>query len=68
MQSCHHKLLDRTLIWNDHHLRHALREYGLEDAVKKLVRKHCCDQAPVELRAKILIRIQEVRAQIEVID
>ena len=27
VQSCHHKLLDRTLIWNDHHLRHALREY-----------------------------------------
>ncbi len=45
-----------------------LREYGLEDAVKKLVRKHCCDPAPVELRAKVLIRIQEVRAQIEVID
>jgi mycothiol system anti-sigma-R factor len=46
-----------------------LREYGLEDAVKKLVRKHCgCDAAPADLRAKVLVRIQEVRAQIEVAD
>ena len=45
-----------------------LREYGLEEAVKRLVRKHCSDSAPVELRAKVLIRIQEVRAQIEVIN
>jgi mycothiol system anti-sigma-R factor len=45
-----------------------LREYGLEDAVKKLVRKRCCDPAPDGLRAKVLVRIQEVRAQIEVID
>ena len=43
-----------------------LREYGLEDAVKRLVRKHCgCDPAPAELRAKVLVRIQEVRARIE---
>jgi len=27
VQSCRHELLDRTLIWNEHHLRHALREY-----------------------------------------
>jgi mycothiol system anti-sigma-R factor len=45
-----------------------LREYGLEDAVKKLVRKRCCDPAPEGLRAKVLVRIQEVRSQIEVID
>jgi mycothiol system anti-sigma-R factor len=43
-----------------------LREYGLEDAVKRLVRKHCGrDPAPTELRAKVLVRIQEVRAHIE---
>jgi mycothiol system anti-sigma-R factor len=43
-----------------------LREYGLEDAVKRLVRRHCgCDPAPTELRAKVLVRIQEVRAHIE---
>ena len=43
-----------------------LREYGLEDAVKRLIRKHCgCDPAPADLRAKVLVRIQEVRAHIE---
>ncbi len=39
-----------------------LREYGLEEAVKRIVQKHCCDPAPAELRAKILVRIREVRA------
>jgi hypothetical protein len=43
-----------------------LREFGLEEAVKRLVQKHCgCDPAPAELRAKVLIRIMEVRATIE---
>jgi mycothiol system anti-sigma-R factor len=43
-----------------------LREYGLEEAVKRVVQKHCgCDPAPAELRAKILVRIREVRATIE---
>jgi putative transposase len=27
VQSCRHELLDRTLIWNQRHLLHALREY-----------------------------------------
>ncbi|MBP2329365.1 transposase InsO family protein [Kibdelosporangium banguiense] len=27
VQSCRHELLDRTLIWNQQHLLHALREY-----------------------------------------
>jgi transposase InsO family protein len=27
VQSCHRELLDRCLIWNERHLRHALREY-----------------------------------------
>jgi hypothetical protein len=27
VQSCRHDLLDRTLIWNERHLRHALRQY-----------------------------------------
>jgi hypothetical protein len=27
IQSCRHELLDRTLIWNQPHLLHALREY-----------------------------------------
>jgi mycothiol system anti-sigma-R factor len=48
------------------HLDECLREYGLEEAVKKLVQKHCgCDPAPAELRAKVLVRIREVRATIE---
>jgi Integrase core domain len=27
IQSCRHELLDRTLIWNQRHLTHSLREY-----------------------------------------
>ena len=27
MQTCRHELLDRTLIWNQRHLLHALREF-----------------------------------------
>jgi hypothetical protein len=27
IQSCRHELLDRTLIWNQTHLLHALRQY-----------------------------------------
>ena len=27
VQTCRHELLDRTLIWNQRHLLHALREY-----------------------------------------
>jgi mycothiol system anti-sigma-R factor len=43
-----------------------LREYGLEEAVKRLVHKHCGhDTVPAELRAKVLSRIEAVRAEIE---
>lgn len=42
-----------------------LREYGLEEAVKKLVAKHCgCDPVPADLRSKVLVRIQQVRAEL----
>jgi putative transposase len=27
IQTCRHELLDRTLIWNQNHLLHALREF-----------------------------------------
>ncbi|MFF0776565.1 integrase core domain-containing protein [Nonomuraea wenchangensis] len=27
VQSCRRELLDRCLLWNERHLRHALREY-----------------------------------------
>lgn len=44
-----------------------LREFGLEEAVKRLVAKHCgCDAAPSGLRDKILVRIREARAGLEV--
>jgi mycothiol system anti-sigma-R factor len=43
-----------------------LREYGLEEVVKKLVHKCCGHEAvPGELRAKVLTRITAVRAEIE---
>jgi mycothiol system anti-sigma-R factor len=46
-----------------------LREYGLEEAVKRLVAKHCgCDPVPSELRSKVLVRIRQVQAEIEVTD
>ena len=44
-----------------------LREYGLEEAVKRLVQK-CCGAEPVPsgLRTKVLVRIQAIRAELEV--
>jgi mycothiol system anti-sigma-R factor len=43
-----------------------LQEYGLDEAVKKLVRKHCgCDPVPADLRTKVLVKIREVRAELE---
>ncbi len=50
------------------HLDHCglcLREYGLEEAVKRLVEKQVGSNSPDELRAKILVRIREVRATID---
>jgi mycothiol system anti-sigma-R factor len=43
-----------------------LREFGLEEAVKRLVQK-CCgsEAAPTELRTKVLVRIQAIRAELE---
>jgi mycothiol system anti-sigma-R factor len=42
-----------------------LREYGLEESVKKLVHKSCgCDPVPQDLKAKVLVRIQQVRADL----
>jgi len=46
-----------------------LREYGLEEAVKRLVATHCgCEPAPTDLRSKVLVRIKQVQAEIEVAD
>ncbi|MEV0379563.1 integrase core domain-containing protein [Nonomuraea sp. NPDC050643] len=39
VQSCRRELLDRCLVWNEHHLRHALREY------ERLYNQHRAHQA-----------------------
>ena len=41
-----------------------LREFGLEEAVKALVKRSCCDAAPAELRAKVMSRIEAVRVEL----
>lgn len=50
-----------------HHLEECspcLQEFGLEEAVKAIVRRSCCDPAPPELRAKVMVRIATVRASL----
>jgi mycothiol system anti-sigma-R factor len=41
-----------------------LREFGLEEAVKSIVKRTCSDQAPAELRAKVLVRIEVARVEL----
>ena len=43
-----------------------LREYGLEEAVKALVRRSCRDYAPEDLRRKVLLRLTQVRIELNV--
>lgn len=44
-----------------------LREYGLEEVVKKLVHRHCgSDLVPGDLRARVMTRIAEVRVELEI--
>ena len=41
-----------------------LQEYDLDQALKALIRRSCaCEQAPDELRARILTRITQVRIE-----
>ncbi|GAA0982267.1 MULTISPECIES: mycothiol system anti-sigma-R factor [Nocardiopsidaceae] len=41
-----------------------LEEYGLDEAVKKLVAKHCgCDPVPMDLRDKVLGRLALARTE-----
>jgi anti-sigma factor (TIGR02949 family) len=42
-----------------------LRQYGLEQAVKALVARCCAEQAPVDLRERVMLRIQQVRIEID---
>ena len=41
-----------------------LAEYGLEDAVKAIVKRSCSDPAPVNLRDKVMARIAAARNQL----
>ncbi|WP_026314221.1 mycothiol system anti-sigma-R factor [Actinomadura flavalba] len=43
-----------------------LREYGLEESVKKLVNKSCgCEPVPADLRAKVLGRISRICGELK---
>ncbi|MEU3570613.1 mycothiol system anti-sigma-R factor [Kitasatospora sp. NPDC036755] len=40
-----------------------LRQYGLEQAIKALIKRSCgCDDTPTDLRSKVLARIDSIRA------
>ncbi|GAA4863900.1 mycothiol system anti-sigma-R factor [Kitasatospora sp. NPDC048365] len=41
-----------------------LEKYGLEQAIKALIKRSCgCDDTPVDLRTKVLARIDSIRAK-----
>lgn len=41
-----------------------LQEFGLEEAVKSIVRRSCHDPAPADLRNKVLAHIEAVRQEL----
>ena len=42
-----------------------LREYGLEQSFKSLVARSCgCDEAPRDVRERLLVRLREVRVEL----
>jgi mycothiol system anti-sigma-R factor len=43
-----------------------LREYGIEQEVKALLARCCCETAPATLRASVRARIQIVRTELSV--
>jgi len=45
-----------------------LRQYGLEQAVKALVARSCAEAAPSELRERVLLRLQQVRVEIDQVE
>jgi mycothiol system anti-sigma-R factor len=45
-----------------------LRKYGLEQAVKALVARSCAEQAPMDLRQRVMLRIQQVRVEIDQVE
>ena len=46
-----------------------LRQFGLEQAVKSLVAR-CCggDPVPIDLRERVLVRLREVRIELEQVE
>jgi mycothiol system anti-sigma-R factor len=76
------EILDRVYSYLDHELPEegiaqvrehldecapCLREFGMEEAVKKLVHKSCgSEPTPADLRHKVLTRIEAVRVELEV--
>jgi mycothiol system anti-sigma-R factor len=51
-----------------HHLDECgpcLAKYDLERTVKTLIQRSCCEQAPVGLRDKVLLRIRTVQIEID---
>ena len=44
MQTCKHELLDRTLIWNQRHLLHALQEFEQLYNSHVVSKKSACEQ------------------------
>jgi mycothiol system anti-sigma-R factor len=59
-----HEMADDDLATVKQHLDECspcLAEYGLEQAVKALVHRSCCETAPEELRAKVLSKIRQVQ-------
>ena len=52
----------------EHHLEACgpcLQKYDLERTVKTLIQRSCCEQAPVGLRDKVLLRIRTVQVEID---
>ena len=41
-----------------------LREYGIEEQVRAVVKRSCRDAAPEQLRAKVLLKIRQVRIEV----
>lgn len=73
------EVLDRVYAYIDGELDHAkvhaikhhleecgpcLREYGVEEAVKSIIRRSCSDPAPPDLRAKVLAHLAVARREI----
>jgi mycothiol system anti-sigma-R factor len=43
-----------------------LREYGIEQEVKALIARSCCERAPEALRASVVQRLEVVRSEMTI--